>query len=176
MVSEEEIIITFLFKRSGKPKLSFSDLYLTLSMNLNWFTPEGAKEFVSFALKQKLLIKKGEAITPNFDYNKIVVPVGFTPSKMAFGEKEVKKRDEKEETVLNKIVKQLVEKTDLDKRQIVEKINATAKEKNISTEVAALLIGKEYNASLEDFFKEIEENIFTTKNFIIFFFNLIIGV
>ena len=156
MVSEEEIIITFLFKRSGKTKLSFSDLYLTLSMNLNWFTPEEAKEFVTFALKQKLLTKKGEAITTNFDYDKIVVPVGFVPSKMAFEEKEVKKRDEKEETVLEKIVKQLVEKTDLDKRQIVEKINATAKEKNITTEVAALLIGKEYDISFEDFFKEID--------------------
>jgi len=148
MVSEEEIIITFLFKRSGKTKLSFSDLYLTLSMNLNWFTPEEAKEFVTFALKQKLLTKKGEAITTNFDYDKIVVPVGFVPSKMAF--------EEKEETVLEKIVKQLVEKTDLDKRQIVEKINATAKEKNITTEVAALLIGKEYDISFEDFFKEID--------------------
>lgn len=161
MVSEEEIIITFLFKRSGKPKLSFSDLYLTLSMNLNWFTPEGAKEFVSFALKQKLLTKKGEAITPNFDYEKIVVPVGFTPSKRVFEEKETKKRDEKVETVLNKIVKQLVEKTDLDESQVIEKINATSKEKNITTEVAALLIGKEYNVSLVDFFKEIEETIFT---------------
>lgn len=161
MVSEEEIIITFLFKRSGKPKLSFSDLYLTLSMNLNWFTPEGAKEFVSFALKQKLLTKKGEVITPNFDYEKIVVPVGFTPSKRIFEEKETKKRDEKVETVLNKIVKQLVEKTDLDESQVIEKINATSKEKNITTEVAALLIGKEYNVSLVDFFKEIEETIFT---------------
>lgn len=161
MVSEEEIIITFLFKRSGKPKLSFSDLYLTLSMDLNWFTPEGAKEFVSFALKQKLLTKKGEAITPNFDYGKIVVPVGFTPSKRVFEEKETKKRDEKVETVLNKIVKQLVEKTDLDESQVIEKINATSKEKNITTEVAALLIGEEYNVSLVDFFKEIEETIFT---------------
>jgi hypothetical protein len=152
MASEEEIIITFLFKRSGKPKLSFSDLYLTLSMNLNWFAPEGAKEFVTFALKQKLLTKKGEAITPNFDYEKIVVPVGFTPSKRVFEEKETKKRDEKVETVLNKIVKQLVEKTDLDESQVIEKINATSKEKNITTEVAALLIGKEYNVSLVDFF------------------------
>ena len=161
MVSEEEIIITFLFKRSGKSKLSFSDLYLTLSMDLNWFTPEDAKAFVNLALKQKLLTKKGESIQPCFDYDKIVVPVGFTPSKMAFEEKEVKKRDKKEETVLEKIVKLLVEKTDLDERQVIEKINATSKKKNITTEVAALLIGKEYDVSLEDFFEEIEENIFT---------------
>lgn len=161
MPSETEIIIAFLFKRSGKSKLSFSDLYLNLSMDLNWFTPEDAKDFVNLALKQKLLTKKGESIQPNFDYDKIVVPVGFTPSKRVLDVKKVKKHDKKEETALKKIVKRVVEKTDLDERQAIEKINTTAKEKNITMEVAALLIGKEYDISLEEFFEEIEEKIFT---------------
>ena len=161
MPSETEIIITFLFKRSGKSKLSFSDLYLNLSMDLNWFTPEDAKDFVNLALKQKLLTKKGESIQPNFDYDKIVVPVGFTPSKRVLDVKKVKKHDKKDETVLKKIVKRVVEKTDLDERQAIEKINTTAKEKNITKEVAALLFGKEYDLSLEEFFEEIEEKIYT---------------
>ena len=55
MPSESEIIIAFLFKRSGKAKLSFSDLYLTLSMDLNWFTPDDAKSFLNLTLKQNLL-------------------------------------------------------------------------------------------------------------------------
>jgi len=160
MPPEAEIIIAFLFKRSGKSKLSFSDLYLNLSMDLNWFTPEHAKDFVNLALKQKLLTKKGESIQPNFDYDKIVVPVGFTPSKRVLDVKKVKKHDKKEETVLKKIVKRVVEKTDLDECQAIEKINTTAKEKNITMEVAALLIGKEYDISLEEFFEEIEEKIF----------------
>jgi len=161
MPSEAEIIITFLFKRSGKSKLSFSDLYLTLSMDLNWFTPDDAKAFINLALKQKLLTKKGESIQPCFEYDKIVVPVGFTPSKQIFEEKKVEKQEEKDENILDKIVKRLVEKTDFDERQVIEKINAASKEKNITTEVAALLIGKEHSVPLEDFFEEIEEKIFT---------------
>ena len=47
MDSEKEIIISFLFKRSGKESLKFSDLYLALSMELNWFTPDDAKSFIS---------------------------------------------------------------------------------------------------------------------------------
>jgi len=160
MPSETEIIIAFLFKRSGKSKLNFSDLYLTLSMNLNWFAPEDAKAFVNSALKQKLLTKKGESLQPNFDYDKIVVPVGFTPSKQVFEVKKVEKRDEKEEAVLNKIIKRLAKKTDLDSKQITEKINKIAREKNITTEVAALLSGKEYALSLEDFFEKVENKIF----------------
>ena len=47
MPSELEIVITFVYNRSGKSELSFSDLYLTLSMELNWFTPDDAKEFIN---------------------------------------------------------------------------------------------------------------------------------
>ena len=88
MSSDADIIIAFLFKRSGKEELSFSDLYLNLSMELNWFTPDDAKNFVNTSIKQKLLLKKGDLIKPNFDFNKIVVPVGFKPSKSVFVEKE----------------------------------------------------------------------------------------
>ena len=160
MPSEAEIIITFLFKRSGKPKLSFSELYLTLSMDLNWFTPEDAKAFVNFALKQKLLTKKGELIKPNFDYDKVVVPVGFSPSKKIFYEKELEMHDEKEEDVLKMMVKRIVEKTGVNEQKIIEKIEEVGKEKNIDLEVTALLVCKEYDISFEDFFEKIEEKIF----------------
>lgn len=160
MPSETEIIVAFLFKRSGKSKLSFSELYLTLSMDLNWFTPEDAKAFLNLALKQKLLIKKDESIQPNFDYDKIVVPVGFTPSKQIFEVKEIEKHEEKDEAVLNKIIKRLIEKTDLDRTQVNELINSIAEEKNIKAEVAALLVGKEHNISLTDFIGEVEKDIF----------------
>jgi hypothetical protein len=159
MNSEREIIIAFLFKRSGKSKLSFSDLYLTLSMDLNWFTPEDAKAFVSHAVEQKLLLKKGELIKPNFDYDKIVVPVGFYPAKMVFEEKEVE-RYEEERNVVKAIVERIVEKTGLDAQSIAEKIKDIEKEKNITLEVAALLIGKEYDVILDDCFEEIENKIF----------------
>jgi hypothetical protein len=156
MVSEMEIITTFLFKRSGKSKQSFSELYLTLSMDLNWFTPEDAKEFVNSAIKQKLLTKKGESITPNFDYDKIVVPVGFYPSREIFEEKK-EETMENEEDVLSKIVRRIAEKTKLNDKEILEKIQATVKEKNITIEVAALLIGKNYDIKIDDFIDEIEK-------------------
>jgi hypothetical protein len=160
MPSENEIIIAFLFKRSGKQKLSFSDLYLTLSMDLKWFSPEDAKAFINLSLKQKLLEKNGELINPNFDYDKIVVPVGFNPSKKVFDKKEIEKSYEGEEDILNKIVKLIVEKTELNEQTIIEKIEEIGKEKNIDLEVAALLIGKEYDIPFQDIFEKIEENIF----------------
>lgn len=160
MPSETEIIIAFLFKRSGKSRISFSETYLTLSMDLNWFTPEDAKVFINGALKQKLLTKKGELIEPNFDYDKLTVPVGFTPSKRVFEEKEIEKHVVEPENILNKIVRQIVEKTKQNNEEILKKIKEVEKEKNITSEVAALLVGKEHGVYLEEFFKEIENKIF----------------
>jgi hypothetical protein len=165
MPSENEIILAFLYKRSGKQKLSFSDLYLTLSIDLKWFTPEDAKAFINLALKQKLLEKNGELINPNFEYAKIVVPVGFSPSEKIIEKKEIENYDkEDEEDILNKIVKRIVEKTDLNKETIIEKIEEIGKEKNIDIEVAALLIGKEYDITLQDIFENIERNIFKREH------------
>lgn len=118
MTSDSEIVIAFLYKRSGKEELSFSDLYLNLSMELNWFTPEEAKDFVNMAIKKNLLIKKDELIKPNFDFNKVVIPVGFIPSKSIFEKKDVE--EIREEDFFEKIVKRIVEKTKLDEKQVIE--------------------------------------------------------
>ena len=157
MTSDAEIVIAFLFKRSGKEELSFSDLYLNLSMELNWFTPEDAKAFINMTIKQKLLIKKGELIKPNFDFDKIVVPVGFIPSKELFEKDEVE--EIKIEDFIEKMVRRIVEKTKLDEKQVIEKIEGIAKERNLTKEVAALLFGKEYDILFEELYKQIEEKI-----------------
>ena len=102
MASEYEIIIAFIFKRSGKEKMNFSELYLDLSMNLNWFSPEDAKKFLNDAIKKKLSIKEDDQISLSFDINKITIPMGFSPSKRVFSEKKSQKELE-EITVFKKI-------------------------------------------------------------------------
>lgn len=162
MASEKEIIITFLFNRSGKSKLSYNEIYLTLSMQLNWFTPDDAKLFINQTIEEDLLKKEKDLLNPNFDYKNIVVPVGFTPSKMVFKEKtEIPKKKENE--LIKKILNILSEKTKVDKKEILSKIKKIEKEKNITLEVAALLIGKEYNVTLKDYFDEVESSLFEEK-------------
>ena len=158
MVSENEIIIAFLFKRSGKEKMSFSELYLNLSMDLNWFSPEDAKKFLNDAIKKNLLIKEDDQILLSFDINKITIPLGFSPSKRVFFEKKNQKGIE-EINILEQIVKKIHEKTNLKEQQIIDKINEISKEKNINEEIAALIIGKEYEIEINDFLKELEKKI-----------------
>jgi hypothetical protein len=127
-------------------------------MNLNWFSPEDAKKFLNESVKKKLLIKENDQISHSFDINKITIPLGFSPSKKVLSEKKNQKELE-ELTVFKKIVNRIIEKTNLDENQIIEKINAISKEKNIIFEVSALLVGKEYDIEINDFFKETENKI-----------------
>ena len=157
MNSDAEIIIAFLYKRSGKEELSFSDLYLNLSMELNWFTPDAAKAFVNMSIKQKLLLKKGDLIKPSFDINKIIVPVGFIPSKNIFEKKVVEVIED--EDFFKKIIRRILDKTKLDDKQVIGKIEEIANERYLTKEVAALLLGKEHNILFEEFYAQIEERI-----------------
>ena len=164
MNDEEEIIIAFLFKRSGKKELNFSDLYLTLSMELNWFTPEDAKKFLKQAIKNQLLNKKDELVTPSFDYDKIDVPMGFQPTQKVFQEKKIGKPREKKENLLTVIIKEIVQKSKLDEQKIIGKIKKLEKTRNLTAEVAALLVGKEYDIVFEkDVLQKAEEEIFQRK-------------
>ena len=158
MDAEAKNIIAFAFKRSGKHELTESELYLTLSLNLNWFPPKIAKEFIHRALKRNLLIKKGDVLTPAFDWKKVTAPVGFSPSKQPFKVKEeeqIEKRD-----ILELIINHIVKKTGQDKKNIITEIKNITKGKQILPSVAALMICKESTVDIEKFIGKIESSIF----------------
>jgi len=159
MNSEIKIIISFLFKRSGKEELTASELCLPLSMDLRWFSPKEVKGFVNSALLQNFLIKKGDQIKPNFDYKKIAVPVGFYPSKQTIEEEKGNVNEEMQD-VVKSIMGQIVEKTEQDEQNVFEEIKEASNERNISLEVAALLVSKKYDIVVSAFFDQVEDRIF----------------
>ena len=167
MTSETQQVIAFVFNRSGKKEMSFSEFYLTLSMGLNWFTPEEAKKFMKHALDKKLLIKNNEHVKPNFDIEDVVIPVGFYPSKKILEDK-IKMRGEKEEhitgeehqDVLEEIIHKIMEKTQLEEEEVVQKIKNIERERNIFPEIAAILVGKEYNVNLTKTYVDVEKKLF----------------
>lgn len=156
MESDAEITIAFIFKRSGKQKLKLSEFYLPLSMQLNWFSPQEAKDFAKIAIKQNLLKEKEGIIEPTFDINQVKIPVGFHPTKQVF---ETKEKAVEEKDLRTKIIEEISKKTNLDEKSIIDKINQIEQEKNITFEVAALLFGKECSVDLDEFYEKIKENI-----------------
>ncbi|RLI99816.1 MAG: hypothetical protein DRP08_06900 [Candidatus Aenigmatarchaeota archaeon] len=153
MRSETEIIIAFIFKRSGKTELTSSEFYLPISMDLKWFSPQEAKAFVDMVINQNLLVKKGDLLKPNFNIDSVVIPAGFKPSKQDFNKNEFVTQKQEKQDIVEIIVGKIIKKTDLARQTIFEKIKLIEKEKNITLKVAALLVGKEYNIDLNGFLK-----------------------
>ena len=158
MDSEKEVIISFIFKRSGKKELSFSEFYLTLSIDLNWFTPDDAKNLTKEMIKNGLILEEKEKITPGFDISNIKIPASFRPSKQVFNEVK-KEKTICEVDVLSKIIGKIAEKTDRDEKNVLEDVKEIAEGRNITIEVAALIFGKEFDIIFDDLYEEIEQKI-----------------
>lgn len=158
MDNDHKIIIAFVYNRAGKKEMSISEFYLSLSMDLKWFTPINAKTFTKKVVDNNLLKVEKEMLKPNFDVNEIRIPTGYYPSKNVLSHKDLKEDTPQKIPVtgtLETIIKKIVDKSNLDKKTILNQIKEIEKEKNLIPEIAAVLIGKEYNLD----FKEILEKI-----------------
>jgi hypothetical protein len=154
MDSEAKIMIAFLFNRSGKNQLKDSELYLPLSMELDWLSSKEAQEFINYAIKQELLIKKDGLLQPNFPFEKITIPLGFTPLKKVFSEKT---EEFKEENIIDRIAIKISTQINHSQKEILEEIKQEEKEKILFREVAALYVAKKYSVDITDWYDSVEK-------------------
>ncbi len=161
MNNDYKIIIAFLYTRAGKKEMSFSEFYLSLSMDLKWFTLNNAKMFTQKSIENNLLKLEKEVLKPNFDVDKIRIPIGYYPPKNVLSLKELKKeivQIKPEEDTLEIIIKKIVDKSNLDKKTILNQIKELEKEKNLTSEIAAILLGKEYTLDFKEILEKIQRN------------------
>ncbi len=156
MSNEDKIILSFVFNRSGKTSLKKSEIFLTLSIELGWFSAKDAKNFVEKSIDKELLVKKGELFSLNFDNNNIEIPVGFKPKTTNALEKEF---SQKEQNLLDKILIVISKNTSKTKDEILAEVENISNQKNILQEVAAIYLLKKYDINMSEFLNEIE-NIF----------------
>lgn len=140
-------LIAFLFQRSGKERLNEKEIYMTLSYELRWLTPEKAKIFLKRCLESGLLKIEGDEYTPNFDYKSIQVPLGF-------------KVDESivEEDVFSSIVKE-IQKNGMDKEMIFKEVEALKEKMGVIEEVAALVLAKKNRIDISPFIPKVKKII-----------------
>jgi hypothetical protein len=157
MDSEAKIIIAFLFNRSGKVGLKDSELYLPLSMELGWFSTKEAQDFVKYAVKHELLVKKDGILHPTFPLETITIPMGFTPTKKVVHDNGDLR---KEKNIVDDIVLRISEKTSRDQQEILSEIHQVEHDKNILPEVAALYVARTYGLDVADCFDAVEHSFF----------------
>ena len=122
-------------------------------MELGWLSTKESQEFVKYALKQELLVKKEGLVHPNFPVEKITIPVGFTPSKRLFSETI---SQPKTEHVLDAIVMEIGKKTNRKQAEILEEITQEGQEKKLLPEVASLSVARKYNLDVIEWYDLVE--------------------
>lgn len=145
--------LAYLFQRKGKNVLSEKELTMSVSMDLGWFSPVEAKRLIDVGLELKLLSKGNEGLSPTFDYKALNIPIDFSPPRNIL---EV----ESQEPLLLAIVRNIQDKTNLDKNKVMAEINKKQNTLKVDIEVAAILVAKRYEVDISGFLREVESEIF----------------
>src|SRR5574341_1920843 len=101
------------FKRKGKEALKESEFVLALSIDLNWFNPEQAKNLLGNAEKAGLIKRDGDLVKPAFDFNSVEIPAGFKPDSSIFEKK----------TIFDRVIERIIAGTGMEKRKVISLIN-----------------------------------------------------
>ena len=155
---EYKKIISFIFKRSGKSKLTKSELSLSLSIDLNWFPPDIANRFIDDSIRHNFLIKNNDYLKPNFDIYKINIPFGFKPNKNFLNFTQDIRKNKINLDIFEIIFKKLNYNID-NKNRIKSNILDNANKKNIISNVSALLIFKKEEIDITEYIELVEKQI-----------------
>ena len=159
MELEAKQIISFIFKRSGKLSLTKSEIYLSLSIDLNWFSPDKANRFIDYAIKKNLLLQNNEYLKPSFDVYNVDIPFGFKPSEKYLNFNKDPIKDKININILDKIIEKN-EFNEEDKIRIKNGILDIANKKNIISNVSALLFFKKKKIDVNEYIELVENQIF----------------
>lgn len=160
MNDEARQILAFIFRRSGKETLPASDVYLAISMELQWCSPKEAKAFVKKAVAAGLLKENDHGVTPSFMVEEIEIPTGFSPSEEVFKNHldSSKKSDEKE--LYSMVISRLAQKKQMSQNEINNAIEKISTEKKIEREVAAVFFARKMQCNIHDLLPDLEKIFF----------------
>ncbi len=132
------------FKRKGKDALKESEFVLALSIDLNWFSPDQARNVVREAEKAGLIKREGDIISPTFDLSPIEQTPVFKPEVSV------------EQPLFDRIIERIKTETGMDKRKIVALVNKKRDElsKLVEIEVSAILVALEHGVALDNLIDE----------------------
>jgi hypothetical protein len=139
-------IVSMPFLRKGKETLKENEFLLALSIDLNWFTPESAKNILIQAEKEGLIKREGGMVTPSFEIAKVDIPPGFRPERDVFEKK----------ALFDRIIERIIQGTDMEKRKVISLINKKHEElcKLVEIEVSAILVALDNGITMDDLIDE----------------------
>ncbi len=110
---------------------------------------------MELAEKENLVKIEDKIVKANFDYKNVDIPIGFQPSEEIF-------ESSGERNLFQKILGEMVAKSDLEKQEIMSKVNRKQDRLNVEIRTALLLVAQEEDIELDDrdsYIKKIEKDL-----------------
>jgi len=117
------------FKRKGTDTIKETEFVMALSMDLGWFKPDTARDFINSAIENGIISREGDMLKAQFGISDIQVPMGFKPDVSGFQEKEV----------FEQIIERIMINTGLEEKGGL-----------FSIEVLGILMAREYGIQVDD--------------------------
>jgi hypothetical protein len=152
MMEELKRAITLLFKRKGGSQMTEKEFVFSASMDLRWFPPKDSQKLLDVALTRGLITLEDGQISPSFDISSVQVPMDFSPTPAVF---ELPAKEDMFSSILDHMLANL----DMEKKDVISRINTIQERMEVEIEVAALLAGEELDLDMSQFLDKVEREI-----------------
>ncbi|MFO7791536.1 MAG: DUF2240 family protein [Candidatus Saliniplasma sp.] len=146
---ELKYTVAFIFQRMGSEEIDKDDFVYGPPADLGWFSSSEAKKLLGIARKEGLVDLKGDRVKIRFDYNDIDIPLGFEPPKRIL--------EEKKKPLFQSMLDDVVMHSNLDRQEVMSRVNVKQDTMNIEIEAALLLLAQELELDLPKKQKYIED-------------------
>ncbi len=144
--------ISLLFKRKGSSQMTEKEFVFSASMDLRWFPPRDSQKLLDVAIARGAVTLKDGQITPSFDVASVDIPLDFAPTKSVLDMPA-------EEDSFSSMLDHILAATDVDKKEVVSRINSLQEKMGVDIEVAGLLVGESLEVDMSGFVEQIEKDI-----------------
>lgn len=144
--------IALLFKRKGSSQMTEKEFVFSASMDLRWFPPKDSQQLLDVAISRGVVTLLEGQISPSFDTSAVDIPLDFTPTTAVFDMPA-------KEDLFSKILEHLLASLDIERQEVISRINAVQEKMGVEIEVAALLAGRSLDVDMSGFIDDVGKEI-----------------
>ena len=155
-MSDELTVCAAAFLRNkGKGSVTENEFLMGISMDLHWMPYKDAKKLLTALIDNRILIKSGEFLKPDFEISGIDVPVAYRPSDALIRSlDDVKTKQAKKDDVGNDMMPLLMSEaveSGMEKRDFISECNVLQKRLNIDVLAAGLIVLRDRGVDVSDY-------------------------
>jgi hypothetical protein len=138
-----KITIAAPFRHSRKAGMRKNELVYYYALDRKWMSTDQANMLLNRAEEDGLLVQQNGVLSPRFDINEIIIPIGFKPTSSVFERNDP----------LQELIGRIAKARGMQETAVVSEMNRVIKEQfdgNLLPAAALVLLAKKYDVPFSD--------------------------